>query len=72
MKRWAMSLAVLMVVTGLFTLSQAQAPNNALSDQASSVKTVYVLPVRDDIMPPIVYIIRRGVKEAMAAEADSV
>ena len=65
-----MSLAVLMVVTGLFTLSQAQAPNNALSDQASSVKTVYVVPVRDDIMPPIVYIIRRGVKEAMAAEAD--
>ena len=31
---------------------------------------VYVVPVRDDIMPPILYVIRRGVKEAMAAEAD--
>lgn len=31
---------------------------------------VYVLPIRDDIMPPLVYVIRRGVKEAMAAESD--
>ena len=31
---------------------------------------VYVVPVREDIMPPILYVIRRGVKEAMAAEAD--
>jgi membrane-bound serine protease (ClpP class) len=30
---------------------------------------VYVLPIRDDIMPPLVYVVRRGVKEAMAAEA---
>ena len=28
------------------------------------------MPVREDIMPPILYVIRRGVKEAMAAEAD--
>jgi membrane-bound serine protease (ClpP class) len=31
---------------------------------------VYVLPVRDNIMPPMVYLVRRGVKEAMAAKAD--
>ena len=31
---------------------------------------VYVVPVRDDIMPPILYVIRRGVKDAMEAEAD--
>src|SRR2546423_12756026 len=33
-------------------------------------KKVYVLPVRDDIMPPLVYLVRRGVKQAMEAKAD--
>ncbi len=33
-------------------------------------KLVYVLPIREDIMPPLVYLVRRGVKEAMAAKAD--
>lgn len=33
-------------------------------------KRVYILPVRDDIMPPMVYLVRRGVKEAMEAGAD--
>src|SRR5437867_5058646 len=36
----------------------------------SAVRKVYVLPVRDDIMPPLVYLIRRGVKEALEARAD--
>ena len=45
------------------------AGGQALS-QAESQKVVYVIPVRDDIMPPILYVIRRGVKEAMEAEAD--
>ena len=42
------------------------------NDKASGDRQakVYVVPVRDDIMPPILYVIRRGVKEAMAAEAD--
>jgi len=33
-------------------------------------KTVYVLPIRADIMPPLTYVVRRGVKEAIAAKAD--
>jgi membrane-bound serine protease (ClpP class) len=33
-------------------------------------KTVYVLPIRDDIMPPLTYVVRRGVKEAIANKAD--
>jgi membrane-bound serine protease (ClpP class) len=33
-------------------------------------RKVYVLPVRNDIMPPLVYLIRRGVKEAMEGKAD--
>lgn len=33
-------------------------------------KTVYVIPIRADIMPPLTYVVRRGVKEAMEAKAD--
>src|SRR5947207_13291794 len=36
----------------------------------SGPRKVYVLPVRDDIMPTLVYLVRRGVKEAMEAKAD--
>lgn len=36
----------------------------------SSPKRVVVLPVRDDIMPPLVYVVRRGVKTAMDSKAD--
>lgn len=34
-------------------------------------KRVYVLPIREDIMPSLVYVVRRGVKEAMEAKADT-
>jgi membrane-bound serine protease (ClpP class) len=30
---------------------------------------VYVLPIREEIMPPLVYLVRRGVKEAMEQQA---
>src|SRR5438270_8210518 len=36
----------------------------------SGQRRVYVLPIRDDIMPPLVFLVRRGVKEAMEAKAD--
>jgi len=32
---------------------------------------VYILPIRENIMPPLVYVVRRGVKEAMEASADA-
>lgn len=32
---------------------------------------VYILPIRENIMPPLVYVVRRGVKEAMEAKADA-
>lgn len=38
----------------------------------SESKPVYVIPVRDDIMPPVLYVVRRGIKEAIAAEAELV
>lgn len=37
---------------------------------AAPTKLVYVLPIREDILPPLAYVVRRGVKEAMAAKAD--
>ena len=45
-----------------------QLGNDKASDDRQA--KVYVVPVRDDIMPPILYVIRRGVKDAMEAEAD--
>lgn len=32
---------------------------------------VYIVPIRENIMPPLVYLVRRSVKEAMEAEADA-
>ncbi len=59
MRRW------LMAILGLFQLLGL---TNHIS--AADSRNVYVLPIRDDIMPPLVYIVRRGVKEAMDAKAD--
>ena len=42
----------------------------ALAPAATTGKKVFVLPIRDDIMPPLVYLVRRGVKAAMEAKAD--
>jgi len=35
-------------------------------------KSIYVIPVRSDIDSSIVYVIRRGIKEAMANDADAI
>ena len=73
MKTWLTPIAALALVAAPALLGQAQeleAPDAAPLGQAAAQKKVYVVPVRDDIMPPILYVIRRGVKEAMAAEAD--
>ncbi|MDG1890346.1 MAG: hypothetical protein P8L18_03455 [Verrucomicrobiota bacterium] len=35
----------------------------------TSKPTVYIIPIREDIMPPLTYLVRRGVKEAMTAKA---
>jgi membrane-bound serine protease (ClpP class) len=36
----------------------------------NSEPVVYIIPIRENIMPPLVYLVRRGVKEAMEAKAD--
>lgn len=40
------------------------------SETSAKVSKVYVVPMREDIMPPLAYIVRRGVKEAMEAGAE--
>ena len=37
---------------------------------ATGTRKIYILPIREAIMPPLVYLVRRGVKEAMDAKAD--
>ena len=56
----------------LAVLIPALIPSTAVAAEVSTnaAKKVYILPIRDDIMPPLVYLVRRGVKEAMEAKAD--
>ena len=42
----------------------------SIGDAKGKGGKVYVLPIRNDIMPPLVYLVRRGVKDAMEAKAD--
>ncbi len=64
MTKWLLLLAVLL--TGLAAPGGSQGADSL----APGAKKVYVLPIREDIMPPLVYVVRRGVKEAMEAKAD--
>jgi membrane-bound serine protease (ClpP class) len=45
------------------------AQTNLLAPTTSGI--VYIVPIRENIMPPLVYVVRRGVKEAMEANADA-
>jgi len=45
-------------------------PTSAATNDSLGTKKVYVLPIRQDIAPTLVYLVRRGVKEAMEAKAD--
>ena len=45
-------------------------PATEESPAPSGVKSVFVLPIRENIMPPLTYLVRRGVKEALDAKAD--
>ena len=40
------------------------------ADPGSASKTVLILPIREDIAPPLLYLVRRGVKQAIEEKAD--
>jgi membrane-bound serine protease (ClpP class) len=54
----------------LLLLGQAAEVSRAARTAGGRERLVYILPIREDILPPLVYLVRRGVKEAMAAHAD--
>src|SRR5687768_11661795 len=43
---------------------------SVFSARAGQSAKVFILPIREEIGPPLVYLVRRGIKEAMAARAD--
>src|SRR5215203_5992531 len=57
-----LSLALLM----LFSMLAGAAESSV----SSAAKSVIIVPIRDDIAPPLVYIVRRGVKQAIQEKAD--
>lgn len=65
MKLWCFLLTALVAVGGLFC--HVKAGDVA---ELKTPKRVVILPIRDDIMPPMVYLVRRGVKMAMDNKAD--
>lgn len=64
-----MKLWVSMLFT-LVCLAQPLAVYGATAEKPVPTGKVCILPIRDDIMPPLVYLVRRGVKAAMEAGAD--
>ncbi len=59
MRKW------LALLLGLFAMTGA----GTAAPTAESSNIVYVIPIRDEIGSSMVYIVRRGIKEAMAAKA---
>lgn len=58
------------LLAGLFLMAPAVFAEPSREPAAGVGGKVYILPIREDIMPPLVYVVRRGVKEAMEANAD--
>jgi membrane-bound serine protease (ClpP class) len=61
MKTWVVLLLTALAAVGAETNGPVQ---------LTKPKRVFVLPIREPIMPPMVYLVRRGVKEAMEEQAD--
>ncbi len=69
-------LLALLVTTGALRAAEpvavAEAVPEVVAEVAAARKQVVVIPVRDQIAQPVLYIIRRGLKEAIAQKADLV
>lgn len=65
MRKTAIGLVALAAVSLLWPLSAAES-----KEETPAPRRVTILPIREDIMPPLVYVVRRGVKEAMDAKAE--
>jgi membrane-bound serine protease (ClpP class) len=65
-------LLALLVTTGALRATEPVTVPEAVPEAAAARKQVVVIPVRDQIAQPVLYIIRRGLKEAIAQKADLV
>jgi len=65
-------IAVALVLSWWSLAGTTSSPAETNLSAESGAAKIYVIPIRDDIMPPLVYVVRRGVKEAMEANADAI
>lgn len=56
-----------LLLTGLVA---SPAGHGAAEEPTASPRQVCVLPIREEVMPPLTYLVRRGVKQAMDTRAD--
>lgn len=72
-QRWTLG-----VLAGVFALGAAAqepapaAPAAAEPAAPARIPVVYTIPIRDEIEPALLYIVRRGVKEAVEQKADAI
>ena len=64
-------LASTLLLGGLLLIGSETSARSTNAILTTATGKVFVLPIREDIMPPLVYVVRRGVKEAMEAQADA-
>jgi membrane-bound serine protease (ClpP class) len=65
-------LARTLLLCGTLSLLASPAFPQTNRPAAGAAAKVYIIPIREDIMPPLTYLVRRGVKEAMEAKADAI
>ena len=68
MRHWVLAL-LCSVFVGIAS-TPADNPASGVFTKADRKGKVVILPIRDDIMPPMLYVVRRGVKLAMEEKAD--
>lgn len=64
---WIMRIGLAII---LMLVLAASVWDPAAAQEQPRARKVYILPIREEVSPSLVYLVRRGVKEAMEAKAD--
>ena len=67
-----MCIAVAFALIGVEAMAQETQESPEAQETTAQAGGVFVIPIRDDIMPPVLYVVRRGIKDAIAANASVV
>ncbi len=71
-KLWFIPSIGLLLAVGSIVASELEpAVSEGKDAELSESKKVYIVPIREDINTPLLYVVRRGVKEAISAGADA-